>query len=74
MLELLGDLVLMISSLWDICGKNTFNKDKIESVKESLFAFISEKMSDCISKRRSSFAREILDKRYMILRRLTELQ
>ena len=73
-LEVLGNLVSMISSFWDICGKGTFNKYKIKSVKESLFACISEQMSDCISKQRSSFAREILDEKYLILHFLKELQ
>ena len=54
-------------------GKNTLNKDKIEPAKEPLFACIYELRSDCISERRSSFDRYILDERYVMLWRLTDL-
>ena len=73
-LELLGDLVSMISTLWDICGKITFNEDKIESVKESLFTCVYKQRSDFISKLRSSFTQEILDQRCVKFQQLEEIQ
>ena len=54
-LEVLGYLVSMISPFWDILGKSTFNEDKIESAKESLFTFIYKQRYDYISEQRSSF-------------------
>ena len=53
--------------------KDYLKKDKIESVKESLFACISEQRSDCISKQSYSFARDMFDKRYVVLVQLKGL-
>ena len=73
-LEVLGGFSLNDIVLMEYLWKSTFNEDRIESVKEPLLACIFEQRSNCISRGRSSFNKDILEKRYVILWRLTDLQ